>query len=729
MKNYSLKALLKDDFHKTLTIEDRLSLALQSAGFKPAVLPGFSDDFIIWQNTKTGENAVMDGWYGVQDYLEEHINTLGLSDLQKEKINFLIDDKYIHNPHTLNNPLKMVDVIAHYEIDNNVPENDRLTNWFGDNSMYEPKLGVTGSQVKAKYMELKYPDTTIEKEVAPDAGAAALSEDNYSRSPRRYNNKNGESERLWNGKLIDNLTEEERMQFLIETDLQLNKELSENAKNLLFQNGYGYEDNKLTKISLYRELSDVVRNVESYDPSDVLRKGDIAYVNNKHILIAEDQVIIRDPDIPFPEVELLYGLDGDETISFLQSDIQKILRNDIEVFNNEKAVANDPIDDKSNLSSELPPESKNYAAAENTQKEKLEQLNNQIKDLVESYKTNPDHIAELLAFKESFYKYSLNNTMLVYDQNPNATFVQSYDAWKRDGYNVLKGQKGLKVLVPTKVTYLKVPGTDKLVQLSHAPDSLKAMYKAHNIESIQKQFFKVGNVFDISQTDVPKENYPEYYSMGYKNSDYDNVIAGISKYSQEKLNCPVTIKDLQSIALRGCYFPIDNTIELNNLLESSEKISTLTHELGHAVLHNDPDLKISASKIEFEADCMSIMLESHFGIPLADARKEHISTHYKKLASELSTEDIAVDFKGILNDVFSKYESMIEDIDHYVSEEISKSQELNTILTSEDIESSIKDTEQLQMIDDYVPSGSLVNRMLETENNVNLEGLEYALEA
>jgi len=562
MKIYSLKALLKDSFHETLSVEDRLTLALQSAGFKPVTISGLSDDFITWQNTKTEENAIMDGWEGAQDYLEETLNSLGLSDLQKEKISLLIDDKYIHNSHTLNNPTKMVQVIAQHEIDNNIPDSERLTNWFGDIALYESKLGVSEEQIKLKYMQLKYPEVSLE--------------------------------------------------------------------------------------------------------------------TSQSITIAADE---------------------------------------------EPAVSNDLSQGNKTQ------ESKNYAAAENTQKEKLDQLNNQIKDLVESYKTNPEHIAELLAFKESFYKYSINNTMLVYDQNPNATFVQSYDAWKRDGYNVLKGQKGLKVLVPTNVTYLKVPGTDKLVQLSHAPDLLKDMYKAHNIESIQKKFFKVGNVFDISQTDVPKENYPEYYSMGYKSSDYDNVIAGISRYSQEKLNCPVTIKDLQSIALRGCYFPIDNTIELNNLLESSEKISTLTHELGHAVLHNDPDLKISASQIEFEADCMSIMLESHFGIPLADARKEHISTHYKKLASELSTEDIEVDFKGILSDVFSKYESMIEDIDHYVSEEISKSQELNNLQTSEDIDSPSKFPEQLQDIDEYIPSESLVNRMLETESNINLEGLEYALEA
>ena len=367
---------------------------------------------------------------------------------------------------------------------------------------------------------------------------------------------------------------------------------------------------------------------------------------------------------------------------------------------------------------EVSTENKSAVNAEKSQKNQLEIINNQVKDIIENYKTNPETIAELLAFKEQFYKYSIGNTMLVKEQNKGATFVQSFDAWKKDGYSVQKGEKGLKVLVPTNVTYLHVPGVKKPITLSAASKELVTLYKKNQIESSQKKVFKVGNVFDISQTNVPKENYPDYYSMGYENADYDKIIKGISKYSNNELNCPVQIEDLKSIAVRGSYYPGGNYIELNQLLESNEKLSTLTHELGHAILHKAMESQVSASKIEFEADCMSVMLESHFGIELTDSRKDHIATHYKKLESELATENLNFDFKDILNDVFKKYEGIIENIDKYVAEEINM----------EKTNDLPKETELQEKIIVQEDVTQLVSKMTEVEKQGLIDGVELGID-
>ena len=71
------------------------------------------------------------------------------------------------------------------------------------------------------------------------------------------------------------------------------------------------------------------------------------------------------------------------------------------------------------------------------------------------YQQDPQQIIEFLEFGSRFYHYSLRNTQLIYQQNPNATFVQSYSAWKQMGVSV-KGQKGIKVYVPKYVTYLMI---------------------------------------------------------------------------------------------------------------------------------------------------------------------------------------------------------------------------------------------------------------------------------
>ena len=51
-----------------------------------------------------------------------------------------------------------------------------------------------------------------------------------------------------------------------------------------------------------------------------------------------------------------------------------------------------------------------------------------------------------------FHDYSLNNTMLIAMQMPEATRVASYRSWQRDfGRHVRRGERGIEVLVPMVV--------------------------------------------------------------------------------------------------------------------------------------------------------------------------------------------------------------------------------------------------------------------------------------
>ena len=125
--------------------------------------------------------------------------------------------------------------------------------------------------------------------------------------------------------------------------------------------------------------------------------------------------------------------------------------------------------------------------------EQHEYLKGLVANLAESYRQDPEQIAEVLAFSSRFYQYSVRNTMLIYGQNEHATYVQSFQAWKRMGASVKKGEKGLKVYVPVQATLLKIE--DKLVPLEYATKEQKARYHAGEIESVTKQRFKIGNVF------------------------------------------------------------------------------------------------------------------------------------------------------------------------------------------------------------------------------------------
>ena len=49
-----------------------------------------------------------------------------------------------------------------------------------------------------------------------------------------------------------------------------------------------------------------------------------------------------------------------------------------------------------------------------------------------------------------FHKYSVNNTVLIHMQKPNATLVAGFQAWKKNfKRNVKKGEHGITILAPT----------------------------------------------------------------------------------------------------------------------------------------------------------------------------------------------------------------------------------------------------------------------------------------
>lgn len=299
-----------------------------------------------------------------------------------------------------------------------------------------------------------------------------------------------------------------------------------------------------------------------------------------------------------------------------------------------------------------------------------------IKGIAEEYKKNPEQLVEYFQFASKFYKYSPNNVSLILAQNEGATFVKSYKEWKDMGSPVKRGATGIKILVPVKVTYLKI-GEDQLVQLSKATNEQRELYKKGKLESFQKDYYKIGNVFDISQTEFPKEKYPEMFSMGYSSDLHKKITTGLIRFSEKEIGCPVTYEDLSSIAIRGFYNREDHRIALNHLMEDTMNLSTMSHELGHALLHNHKTEK-SLSQIEFEGDAISVMLHKQYGMELTDARKSHLASSFKEYMKEcerkIEMENLKKDIDQMIQEsfreIFMIYRENFPQIQKYIDEEL-----------------------------------------------------------
>ena len=292
-----------------------------------------------------------------------------------------------------------------------------------------------------------------------------------------------------------------------------------------------------------------------------------------------------------------------------------------------------------------------------------------VDNILTSYKIHPEKIAEAFAFGKNFYNYSPRNMLLIQNQHKGATYVQSFAAWKKLDANVKKGAKGIKILVPMEVKYLTNSDHSVWIRKSEATEEQMKLFQSGKLIESQQTHFGIGNVFDIGQTNYPKEKYPELYHMGYQDEALHSVLQGVIEFAKEKLGCKVEIEDLESIALRGSFTPSKNKITLNNKLEDSHALSTMLHELGHAIMHKSVRNGKSEAQIEFEADALSVMMEASCGISLTDTRKEHMISHYRNLEKQYS-EHMKEKLEEVFKTVFHAYKENIEELQISIEKEL-----------------------------------------------------------
>lgn len=311
---------------------------------------------------------------------------------------------------------------------------------------------------------------------------------------------------------------------------------------------------------------------------------------------------------------------------------------------------------------------KKYAAK---QKEKLDELHARITEIGEGFNLSPETLADYYSFAGRFYQYSPRNNMLIYDQNKHATFCGSYKYYQDQGYSVKAGEHGLKILVPVTTTLFKV-SENEWKKVSEATKEEKEKLKRKEFETRRVQNYKIGSVFDISQTTIPPEEYPKFYSVGYKSEQHATIFEGVKNYCENELNCPVKMANLHSIGLQGHYLPFENKIELNEILEDSKKLEIALHEMGHAIMHSDVFKELPCEQIEFEADSIGLMFSSHFGFDFAETQKFHLAQQYRamKEGNEEAVENNKkepFDVNKILNNVSETYFEHIEKLSDYVN--------------------------------------------------------------
>lgn len=200
-----------------------------------------------------------------------------------------------------------------------------------------------------------------------------------------------------------------------------------------------------------------------------------------------------------------------------------------------------------------------------------------IKDYIES-----ERYKELLDNMAKFYEYSVNNSIGIMIQRPDATLVASYTKWKQLNRQVKKGEKGIVILCPVK--YKKMSERTKLDEQGK-PLLDKAGYEIKEKIYQNLVMFKIGFIFDKSQT-VQIEGKKEFV-LEPVNELKDSVgqfYCELMYAIQEISPVPVSFEKIQSGA-KGYYDDKNVKIVVNEGMSELQTLKTLIHEEAHARIH------------------------------------------------------------------------------------------------------------------------------------------------
>lgn len=248
-------------------------------------------------------------------------------------------------------------------------------------------------------------------------------------------------------------------------------------------------------------------------------------------------------------------------------------------------------------------------------KEVTERLEAGVRELFES-----ERYQAYLKAMSKFHDYSLNNTLLILMQKPDASLVAGFGKWRDDfERHVKRGEKGIKIFAPAPYTIKKEA---EKIDLDTGQPVIGADGKpVMEQQEIKIPAFKVVSVFDVSQTDgkeIPDLSVDALTGSVEQYEDFWRVLKEVSPV-------PVELEKIEGGA-HGYYSLTDKRIAVDEGMSELQTIKTLIHEIAHAKLH-DIDLNAPTEEMEnrpnrrtreVEAESIAFTVCQHFGLDTSD---------------------------------------------------------------------------------------------------------------
>lgn len=337
-------------------------------------------------------------------------------------------------------------------------------------------------------------------------------------------------------------------------------------------------------------------------------------------------------------------------------------------------------------------------------KEEIEQEVQQMTEKSLTYiqnhtKTIEDQL-ELLRFMDRFYEYSFRNQALIQAQFEGAQAVGSFAFFKKMGFSVQRGEKGIRILKPNIFEYIKGEN-GQCIPLSKATKEQKEKIQTGELTKHSIYSFSPTTVFDITQTNAKPEDYPKLFPnkrfafSTEKTTDLAALKQSLHHVS-EKMQVPIRTPQTSRLGFRelglakGVFATsIDGKqkeIVLNPRNTPTEEVATLIHELAHAQLHdrtrqNEPNSYWSTKQVtaqttnikELQAEMVSYVVSNHYGIDTKEHAIPYIANWTKN--GQMFYEENTEEQVAILGDIQKTCKQFIQEIDQQYEKSLVKTNE------------------------------------------------------
>lgn len=295
-------------------------------------------------------------------------------------------------------------------------------------------------------------------------------------------------------------------------------------------------------------------------------------------------------------------------------------------------------------------------------REIVDSIENGIKELFES-----DKYRQYLATMSRFHRYSVNNTMLIYMQRPDATHVAGFNKWRDQfGRNVLKGEKGIRIIAPT-------PYKKKIEEIKTDPETNAPVLDADGKAIIEEKeiripMFKVVSVFDVSQT--AGKPLPQLAAdLSGNVQQYEVFMEALRRASPVPMEIKSVARDTD-----GFFSAKAQSITIRAGMSEVQTVCAAVHEIAHAKLHDYEHMteladdgetilvpgEKSRNTEEVEAESISYAVCQYYGIETGENSFGYIATWSK--GKELK------ELRASLETINKTASELITDIDRHFAE-------------------------------------------------------------